>query len=96
MKYLKNDAAYLLLEDGLFFEGRAIGRRGTTTGELCFNTSMTVGLNASNFSSGKENVIGFFLSKKCRDSSLVPEVQFPGTPQNQVVVAFSSKFSDDG
>ena len=41
MKYLKKQAAYLLLEDGLFFEGQAIGKRGTTTGELCFNTSMT-------------------------------------------------------
>lgn len=41
MKYIKNEPAYLLLEDGLFFEGIAIGRKGTTTGELCFNTSMT-------------------------------------------------------
>ena len=41
MKYIKHDPAYLLLEDGLFFEGIAIGKKGTTTGELCFNTSMT-------------------------------------------------------
>ena len=41
MKYFRKDPAYLLLEDGLFFEGTAIGKRGTTTGELCFNTSMT-------------------------------------------------------
>ncbi|MEM7367484.1 MAG: glutamine-hydrolyzing carbamoyl-phosphate synthase small subunit [Bacteroidota bacterium] len=41
MKYLQRDPAYLLLEDGLFFEGKAIGKKGTTTGELCFNTSMT-------------------------------------------------------
>ena len=41
MKYKKHEPAYLLLEDGLFFEGQAIGKRGTTTGELCFNTSMT-------------------------------------------------------
>lgn len=41
MKYLQQDPAYLLLEDGLFFEGQAIGKKGTTTGELCFNTSMT-------------------------------------------------------
>ncbi|MCI4670206.1 MAG: glutamine-hydrolyzing carbamoyl-phosphate synthase small subunit [Bacteroidia bacterium] len=40
MKYIQYDPAYLLLEDGLFFEGKAIGKRGTTTGELCFNTSM--------------------------------------------------------
>lgn len=33
--------AYLLLEDGSFFEGVAGGMIGTTTGELCFNTGMT-------------------------------------------------------
>ncbi len=33
--------AVLLLEDGTFFEGKAIGKIGTTTGEICFNTGMT-------------------------------------------------------
>lgn len=33
--------AVLLLEDGTVFQGEAIGVRGTTTGELCFNTGMT-------------------------------------------------------
>ncbi len=33
--------AYLLLEDGLFFTGKSIGKHGSTVGELCFNTSMT-------------------------------------------------------
>lgn len=33
--------AVLLLQDGTFFEGFAIGKTGTTTGELCFNTGMT-------------------------------------------------------
>jgi len=33
--------AYLLLEDGSFYEGLAGGMIGTTTGELCFNTGMT-------------------------------------------------------
>jgi carbamoyl-phosphate synthase small subunit len=41
MKYIHKEPAYLLLEDGLFFQGRAIGKRGTTSGELCFNTAMT-------------------------------------------------------
>ncbi|MEM6807199.1 MAG: carbamoyl-phosphate synthase domain-containing protein, partial [Bacteroidota bacterium] len=41
MKYIQKTPAYLLLEDGLFFEGTAIGKLGTTTGEMCFNTSMT-------------------------------------------------------
>lgn len=33
--------AYLLLEDGTFFEGKSVGAQGTTTGEICFNTGMT-------------------------------------------------------
>ncbi|TAE56391.1 MAG: carbamoyl-phosphate synthase small subunit [Bacteroidetes bacterium] len=41
MKYIHKEPAYLLTEDGLFFEGSSIGKKGTATGELCFNTSMT-------------------------------------------------------
>lgn len=33
--------AILLLEDGMYFEGKAAGKSGTATGELCFNTGMT-------------------------------------------------------
>ncbi len=33
--------AYLLLLDGTVFEGEALGKIGTTTGEICFNTGMT-------------------------------------------------------
>ncbi|MEM9238162.1 MAG: glutamine-hydrolyzing carbamoyl-phosphate synthase small subunit, partial [Verrucomicrobiota bacterium] len=33
--------AILALEDGRLFEGRAFGSSGTSTGEICFNTSMT-------------------------------------------------------
>lgn len=33
--------AYLLLEDGLMMTGTAIGKIGTTGGEICFNTGMT-------------------------------------------------------
>lgn len=33
--------AILLLEDGAVFHGRAGGKTGTTTGEICFNTGMT-------------------------------------------------------
>ncbi len=33
--------AYLLLQDGLLVEGIAIGKTGTTGGEICFNTGMT-------------------------------------------------------
>jgi len=33
--------AYLVLQDGTYFEGNAIGKIGTTTGEIAFNTGMT-------------------------------------------------------
>lgn len=33
--------AYLLLEDGFLVEGKAIGKIGTSGGEICFNTGMT-------------------------------------------------------
>jgi carbamoyl-phosphate synthase small subunit len=33
--------AYLLLADGLLIEGKAIGKIGTTGGEICFNTGMS-------------------------------------------------------
>ena len=33
--------ACLLLSDGTRFDGYAIGKIGTSTGELCFNTGMT-------------------------------------------------------
>lgn len=33
--------AVLLLEDGTVFKGKAAGKPGTTSGEICFNTGMT-------------------------------------------------------
>jgi carbamoyl-phosphate synthase small subunit len=36
-----NQEAILLLEDGKVFRGKAAGKIGTTTGEICFNTGMT-------------------------------------------------------
>lgn len=41
MKYTEKKPAVLLLEDGTFFEGKAAGAVGITTGEICFNTGMT-------------------------------------------------------
>lgn len=41
MKYLNRPDAILLLEDGTVFKGKAAGKLGTTTGEICFNTGMT-------------------------------------------------------
>ena len=36
-----NKPAILILEDGNVFNGKAFGKIGTATGELCFNTGMT-------------------------------------------------------
>lgn len=41
MKENSAPSAYLLLEDGTLFKGRAAGKIGTTGGEICFNTGMT-------------------------------------------------------
>lgn len=41
MKYTPKKEAVLLLEDGTVFKGKAAGKIGTTTGEICFNTGMT-------------------------------------------------------
>ena len=34
-------SAFLLLQDGTFLKGKAFGKTGTATGEICFNTGMT-------------------------------------------------------
>jgi carbamoyl-phosphate synthase small subunit len=41
MKYEVAKEAVLLLADGTLFKGRAAGKPGTATGEICFNTAMT-------------------------------------------------------
>jgi carbamoyl-phosphate synthase small subunit len=41
MKYTEQSPAVLLLQDGTVFYGKAAGKIGTTTGEICFNTGMT-------------------------------------------------------
>lgn len=41
MAFQLSAPALLLLEDGTVFKGRSCGIKGTTTGEICFNTSMT-------------------------------------------------------
>lgn len=40
-KKSKSSEAYLLLQDGQVYKGIAIGKIGTTGGEICFNTGMT-------------------------------------------------------
>ncbi len=41
VSYQTPPPAKLLLADGMFFEGFAVGKIGTATGEICFNTGMT-------------------------------------------------------
>src|SRR5580693_4581102 len=41
MTYFTKLPAVLLLADGTVFYGKAAGKMGTATGELCFNTGMT-------------------------------------------------------
>ena len=41
MKYTTKEKAVLVLEDGAYFYGKSIGKKGTSGGEICFNTGMT-------------------------------------------------------
>lgn len=41
LKYSSLPKAILVLEDGKVFEGKAAGKIGTTSGEICFNTGMS-------------------------------------------------------
>jgi len=41
MRNQKRKQALLLLEDGILFTGKAMGKIGTQGGEICFNTGMT-------------------------------------------------------
>lgn len=41
MKYNIRREALLVLEDGTLYKGQAVGKIGTTRGEICFNTGMT-------------------------------------------------------
>lgn len=41
MKSIKPKEALLLLQDGTYFKGYALGKNGTNGGEICFNTGMT-------------------------------------------------------
>ena len=41
LKYQQKSKAILLLEDGKVFEGKAAGKIGITSGEICFNTGMS-------------------------------------------------------
>ena len=42
MSYIERPKAIVLLEDGTVFFGKSVGISGTSFGEICFNTGMTV------------------------------------------------------
>ena len=41
MSFISKSHAVLVLEDGTVFKGKSLGKIGTATGEICFNTGMT-------------------------------------------------------
>ena len=41
MSNIQTKPATLILKDGTVFHGKAAGKIGTSTGEICFNTGMT-------------------------------------------------------
>jgi len=41
MSFISKSNAILVLEDGTVFKGKSLGKIGTATGEICFNTGMT-------------------------------------------------------
>ena len=41
MKLSEKQKAFLVLQDGTVYKGTAIGKIGTATGEICFNTGMS-------------------------------------------------------
>lgn len=41
MKHTQQPEALLVLQDGTVYRGLALGKKGTTGGEICFNTGMT-------------------------------------------------------
>jgi len=41
MTLIEKIPALLLLADGTLYVGKAVGKIGTTSGEICFNTGMT-------------------------------------------------------
>ncbi len=89
-----SDKAYLLLADGLLVEGKAIGKRGTTGGEICFNTGMT-GYQEIYTDPSYYGQIIVNTSAHIGNYGTVDEEQESGAPKiaGIVVNEFSSEFS---
>ncbi len=89
-----SDKAYLLLADGLLVEGKAIGKRGTTGGEICFNTGMT-GYQEIYTDPSYYGQIIVNTSAHIGNYGTVDEEQESGSPKiaGIVVNEFSSEFS---
>jgi carbamoyl-phosphate synthase small subunit len=89
-----SDKAYLLLADGLLLEGRAIGKRGTSGGEICFNTGMT-GYQEIYTDPSYYGQIVVTTSAHIGNYGTVDEEQESGKPQISGIVVndFSDEFS---
>ncbi|GHM99580.1 carbamoyl-phosphate synthase small chain [Cytophagales bacterium WSM2-2] len=89
-----SDKAYLLLADGLLLEGRAIGKRGTSGGEICFNTGMT-GYQEIYTDPSYYGQIVVTTSAHIGNYGTVNEEQESGKPQISGIVVndFSDEFS---
>jgi carbamoyl-phosphate synthase small subunit len=89
-----SDKAYLLLADGFLLEGRAIGKRGTSGGEICFNTGMT-GYQEIYTDPSYYGQIVVTTSAHIGNYGTVDEEQESGKPQISGIVVndFSDEFS---
>ena len=99
MKFTTKDIAHLVLADGSVFEGYAIGSKGTTMGEMCFNTGMTgyqeIYTDPSYFGQIIINTtshIGNYGVLNAEDESA--KVQFSGLVCNTFSEIFSRNMSD--
>ncbi|MBL7862079.1 MAG: glutamine-hydrolyzing carbamoyl-phosphate synthase small subunit [Cyclobacteriaceae bacterium] len=86
--------AYLLLADGFLIEGKAIGKRGTSGGEICFNTGMT-GYQEIYTDPSYYGQIIVNTTAHIGNYGTVPEEQESATPKisGLVVNEFSDEFS---
>jgi len=86
--------AYLLLADGFLMEGNATGKKGTTGGEICFNTGMS-GYQEIYTDPSYYGQIIVNTTAHIGNYGTVPEEQESGSPKisGLVVNEFSEEFS---
>jgi hypothetical protein len=60
-----------------------------------FRAVYIVRIDATHFSCSKKNIFRFFIGEKISNSLLVPQIQFCGSPGNEVLKAFAGKVPRD-